>query len=1377
MSGKSNVDAAGGGDSGLYIYVGNIQKAATEDQLRQFFRDCKGIVSVYFRLEQSTYCPTKIAFVKFADRQEVKKAFGLNNTFFQGKRVFIASVDSERNFTPRYSVMVKHLNEYITEEDVYDHFKNIGTIECVQKPANNYAYISFERSESAQRALRMKDRSLKGVDIEMDTIKRTICMLLEKPKGLLFSSIQDKCDALGLKYEPAAEEETKLLVTNIPRQVPEKDIVEYLGKFGRIMDWEMQKSPIAVLTNIGYVTYMNPATARHVYLYGPHYFQGVGLDIYNPRITYGETKSSTAVLLKRTNVYLTNDEIFQAMNECGRVNYIHRVDASRYSTIVRFQFYIALSQALKVKQIADENVYITKYTQQSYLTDIAPIPEAMPKGSIRISKEVALRKIIDEEDRVEFARFRMLPNANYLNPNPEFYRNEVLIMNYAVGLGLSQFREYFRKFGNVINFRERTEGFIRTGYLSFETRLEARRACSLNQNFINGTRVLVHLANECLFIDPESCILVNGLNANICDEDIYDQFNEVGNVKFVLRKAADRAIVCMEHKRKLEPALRVQSIGRCHVQTERIKMSNAGRAQQPQQTVASTRPNLVQIGSESNAPQNNSRIVGQRDSMAAPGTVEPMRGPGGPMMNPNGNMMGRSGPNGPMMGPNGPMGPMAGPNGPMMGPNGPMMGPNGPMMGPNGPMRGPNGPMMGPNGSMMGPNGPNGPMIGPSGPRGGPMGGPHSPMMGPNGPMMGPNGPMMGPNGPMMGPNGPMMGHNGPMMGPNGPMMGPNGPMMGPGGPMMGPNGPMMGPGGPMMGPGGPMMGPNQDAQTAPVVTPAMRRLMQIVEGEMINVRAFSTLPMIEQFHLIHGIVNQFINYPQFLNMKPDKKISFLITGQNGFVYADLFTLFTYPQQLKLLSMIHSDYVNTITAESSDMGPKSMSASNSITYSKPIAPNNSEDNGALAPWQIKSTSTSSEAMKSDAGSKKSKLQSAQNRFEEAEKLKRKAGVESNQDDDKVETMTVSSESSVIPPAPDPPEFSTKKSRSISPTPSPVRIGRMLSKSPIPRYRNPRSSSISPSRRVDHRSSALKVQSSSGRRDSLSPLSSALLPSLLLRYNRSRSRSPRRYREERDRYETSTRARYRTRSRSPNLSRRSRYVTSPSPRDRDYQRQRSRSAERRRVHHARSRSPQLRGYSRTPSLSPSPPPRIVSPAWDERNRSPLLEERIHREQYAEVNEEHGVSSCIFVGNLPLDTTEDNIAEIFGKFGQIVKLKLPTFNIGTKRAFITFDTFDQAVRALDMHLRLYRGHLLRVAFNNKKQKERPGFAVNVSVNGQYDEVAIYDTFKMCGEITYIWTRIYHSKSFCVIDFKHRDAVRAAVGTHKLLNGHKCKVCTIV
>ncbi|XP_053684889.1 uncharacterized protein LOC128734626 [Sabethes cyaneus] len=1305
MGGVPDENEESPAENSLYIYVGNLQKSATEDQLRDFFHECKGIQTVEFRLENCGYCPTKIAFVKFAHRDDAVKALRLNQSFFQSKRVFVTKVDSDRNFTPRYSVMVKQLNEYITEDDIYEHFRNIGAIECVQKPARNYAYISFERSEMAQRALKMMDRHLKGVEVEITPIKRSICMLLEKPKKFQFTSIASKCQGFGLRYDEKAETEVKLLVTNIPRQVPEKDIVDYLEKFGKIVDWEMQKSPISVLTNVGYVTYMNSNSARDVFLYGPHYFQGVALDIYNPRITYGERKSTTAVLLKRTNIFLTNDEIFQAMNECGRVAYIHRVDAVRLCTVVRFQFYIAVNQALSVKRIAQENVYVTKYTDESYLSDIAPLAETFPKSSMRIYKENELRKMMEVENRAEMLKLRTEPNPLYLNPNPEFYKNEVQILNYPDGIGLPQLREYFKKCGNVINFREVTQGFVRIGYLSFDTRLGARRACLMNKNFINGKRLLIHMANENLLIDPELCVNVTGINPAIADEDIYDQFNEIGMVKFVLRKSAERAVVCMEFKGWLEASLQIRSIGVHKIVVTLMNATFRGPSVQQfevqqilnKKSAANQGPPLVQESRLNlrNVPLTSFGMnpiktpttptdrtkTGFNVSLTSPSESKKNSN------NPNGRVMSNSGSDTTMRSSNEHMSP-SGLNGPLRVP-GPssMMGPNGPIENFDySPMRGAPGSMMGPQGPMMGPQGP---------------------MMGPQGPMMGPQGPMMGPQGPMMGPQGPMMGPRGPMMGPQGPMMGPPGPMMGPQGPMMGPQGPMMGPQGPIMGPQGPMMGPN-GPQSMPFVTPAMKRLMQIVEGNMISIQAFASLPMAEQFHLVHGIINQFQEVPYFIHMSLDKKINYLISGQNGFRCANLFTLFTYPQQLRLLNIIQTDFVNTSRAQANPTGPPTQ---DQPPVSQQTVQEELETSGSLAPWQLKSSRTWTN---SDDPAFPSSSLSAQDRFEKAEKFR----------------------SSEATAGTNRAEYQKSRSMSVSPI-----MVRSRSNSPF-------------------------------KRDSLSPFSSALLSSPLLHYNRSSSKSPSRLRHR-------TRARQQSRSRSPNVSYRSRLTSPSSRRDRVYTRSPSRSPEFIRARSFRSRSPEWRPSRKSSSLSPRRS-KNRSPLWDEdKQRSPTWDDEILREKKQEScasRDENDASSRIYVDNLPLETNEEDVADVFSQFGQIVTINL-TLAHGQKRAFIKFDTLDQAIRALEMHLKLYRGQLLRVAFQNKKPKERPGFAISVAAKEPYDEIAMYETFKMYGEITNIWTRYHNDKAYCVIDFKHRDAVPAALDAEKLITGNSCKARAIV
>lgn len=194
------------------------------------------------------------------------------------------------------------------------------------------------------------------------------------------------------------------------------------------------------------------------------------------------------------------------------------------------------------------------------------------------------------------------------------------------------------------------------------------------------------------------------------------------------------------------------------------------------------------------------------------------------------------------------------------------------------------------------------------------------------------------------------------------------------------------------------------------------------------------------------------------------------------------------------------------------------------------------------------------------------------------------------------------------------------------------------------------------------------------------------------------------------------------------------------------------------------------HDRSASLSLSPENGRESPSEDD-----IAVGRAHNvEPIGSTNDR-----TLFVNNLPYDVTDSDLTNLFGKYGEVVshRFVMHPQNFETKRAYVTFDTLDQAVRALDLHLKRYRNLLLRVAFVNKRQIWRAGFAVNVTVAKDYDELPIYETFKMCGEITCMWTRLYNMKKYCVIDFKHRDAVPIALEVRQLHNGWKCRVTAII
>ncbi|XP_050072208.1 uncharacterized protein LOC126560090 [Anopheles maculipalpis] len=558
------------GDHKQYeYYFGNVPKNAAVEDLRSFLSDCGKITNFEYRLHKCTYCPTKIAYIKFAQPLDDKKLEELNKSTFQQKRLFVVRTMAEKFFTPLLSVVVRYLNEQITEEDLYNHFSSVGTIECVQKPSHNYAYISFADNASIRRALELK-KSLKGIEPYIVEVKRRISMFLEAKKPVAYTHIKEKCEKLNLVYDPAAENETTLLVTNIPRDTEEDDVIEFLGRFGKIEDWIMQKSATCVMSNIAYVTYQTPKMARTAFLHGPLNFQGFGMEVYNRMLGYTANDSDKTIIIRRTSVYLTNDEIFESCSEYGKVEYIQRIDSLNYNTIVRMDTEWAAKRVLELRHIAGEEVVIRKYTAKQYITPTcAPRYLEARVPPKRSRKESMLQHITAIEDRKSISVLPTAFNPQYFNPNPLYYRNEVQVWNYGPKQGLVEFREYFKKYGTVINLREHKEHSlspIGVAYLSFDTKLEAKRVCKLNHSFMCSRRLLILMADQCITHDSGLCVRVSNLTEEIADEDVYDRFGMIGDVKYVFRPKLVEAIVCMGKEKWQAKAMKVMCVGRFPVE-------------------------------------------------------------------------------------------------------------------------------------------------------------------------------------------------------------------------------------------------------------------------------------------------------------------------------------------------------------------------------------------------------------------------------------------------------------------------------------------------------------------------------------------------------------------------------------------------------------------------------------------------------------------------------------------------------------------------------------------------------------------------------------------------------------------------------------------
>ena len=169
--------------------------------------------------------------------------------------------------------------------------------------------------------------------------------------------------------------------------------------------------------------------------------------------------------------------------------------------------------------------------------------------------------------------------------------------------------------------------------------------------------------------------------------------------------------------------------------------------------------------------------------------------------------------------------------------------------------------------------------------------------------------------------------------------------------------------------------------------------------------------------------------------------------------------------------------------------------------------------------------------------------------------------------------------------------------------------------------------------------------------------------------------------------------------------------------------------------------------------------------------------------------------IFIMGLPYEATETELKNLFSKYGDIIKIKLPKYQNTSKNVghcYIYYNNEQSAIKSLELNRHKLGKRYMEISLskpitNHFKDKDsidpndvpldcKTAFVKNLNYNITEQEVD--EKFKTCGKINAI-RFVYDNntkkfKGFCYIDFKeHKGLIKALKLNGTFFGGRKIKV----
>lgn len=275
------------------------------------------------------------------EEQAVKAAASLNGRIVEGKRIHALHLGSALIPNYKTSVYVTSLEKTVTEENVYDHFKQFGEIDFVnRRNCNDAAIICFKSADAVEKALAC---TTFPAPTEADKNATAVVSVKKYDGPLVLRALalkrKLKTNEDGTPIEP--EEKTKemqdvqkklqayhpVFVGNVPMNCPPLELKRYFAQHGpikfmfspQIVTYQ-QSAPHPVKTFIIYYNF-RPSALNACKFLDHKFFGGHRLHVLPLR---GEMYFDVKKTVKVTKIpYLSEDALFKKIKPyVGKINRI-----------------------------------------------------------------------------------------------------------------------------------------------------------------------------------------------------------------------------------------------------------------------------------------------------------------------------------------------------------------------------------------------------------------------------------------------------------------------------------------------------------------------------------------------------------------------------------------------------------------------------------------------------------------------------------------------------------------------------------------------------------------------------------------------------------------------------------------------------------------------------------------------------------------------------------------------------------------------------------------------------------------------------------------------------------------------------------------------